>query len=103
MAKLDTTASNEPSSGKRRSRLCSITVMLGLPENRSRARCSMAGEKSRATPWAAFGRSFKARARSEEHTSELQSPMYLVCRLLLEKKKQKKKHRCDIYKQPKHK
>src|SRR5437879_10885051 len=28
--------------------------------------------------------------RSEEHTSELQSPMYLVCRLLLEKKKNKK-------------
>src|SRR5437763_4020282 len=26
-------------------------------------------------------------SRSEEHTSELQSPMYLVCRLLLEKKK----------------
>src|SRR5437762_8997431 len=26
------------------------------------------------------------RPRSEEHTSELQSPMYLVCRLLLEKK-----------------
>src|SRR5437879_9322918 len=31
------------------------------------------------------------RGRSEEHTSELQSPMYLVCRLLLEKKKKKKK------------
>src|SRR5437762_4546532 len=30
-------------------------------------------------------------ARSEEHTSELQSPMYLVCRLLLEKKKTNKK------------
>src|SRR5437879_11130908 len=30
-----------------------------------------------------------AYARSEEHTSELQSPMYLVCRLLLEKKKNK--------------
>src|SRR5437764_15205999 len=29
--------------------------------------------------------------RSEEHTSELQSPMYLVCRLLLEKKKNKNK------------
>src|SRR5437764_13047065 len=28
--------------------------------------------------------------RSEEHTSELQSPMYLVCRLLLEKKKKEK-------------
>src|SRR3712207_7278249 len=29
-------------------------------------------------------------ARSEEHTSELQSRQYLVCRLLLEKKKQHK-------------
>src|SRR3989441_5861811 len=31
--------------------------------------------------------------RSEEHTSELQSLAYLVCRLLLEKKKKKKIHR----------
>src|SRR5437763_8932198 len=31
--------------------------------------------------------------RSEEHTSELQSPMYLVCRLLLEKKKRTCYHR----------
>src|SRR5437763_13156345 len=31
-------------------------------------------------------------SRSEEHTSELQSPMYLVCRLLLEKKKKKKRN-----------
>src|SRR5687767_15713186 len=31
------------------------------------------------------------RARSEEHTSELQSLAYLVCRLLLEKKKNKNK------------
>src|SRR5438876_7573829 len=30
-----------------------------------------------------------AAARSEEHTSELQSPVHLVCRLLLEKKKKK--------------
>src|SRR5438876_3212669 len=29
-------------------------------------------------------------ARSEEHTSELQSPVHLVCRLLLEKKKKTK-------------
>src|SRR5258708_17797125 len=29
-------------------------------------------------------------ARSEEHTSELQSPDHLVCRLLLEKKKKKR-------------
>src|SRR5438094_9978631 len=32
------------------------------------------------------------RARSEEHTSELQSPYDLVCRLLLEKKKKKNKN-----------
>src|SRR5690348_17537609 len=31
--------------------------------------------------------------RSEEHTSELQSPVHLVCRLLLEKKKKKTKNR----------
>src|SRR5690348_17530464 len=30
----------------------------------------------------------EASPRSEEHTSELQSPVHLVCRLLLEKKKQ---------------
>src|SRR5437762_8187011 len=36
---------------------------------------------------AADSQSPAPRVRSEEHTSELQSPMYLVCRLLLEKKK----------------
>src|SRR2546426_8982386 len=36
------------------------------------------------------------RRRSEEHTSELQSPCNLVCRLLLEKKKNEKRHHtCD--------
>src|SRR5205823_9328038 len=34
----------------------------------------------------AFGRARDRSARSEEHTSELQSLAYLVCRLLLEKK-----------------
>src|SRR5437762_5757394 len=38
-------------------------------------------------------------SRSEEHTSELQSPMYLVCRLLLEKKKIKIKKLDDSVKQ----
>src|SRR2546425_8746613 len=33
----------------------------------------------------------QTRSRSEEHTSELQSLAYLVCRLLLEKKKKKRK------------
>src|SRR2546426_5475445 len=36
-----------------------------------------------------------SRSRSEEHTSELQSPCNLVCRLLLEKKKKAKKKKCD--------
>src|SRR5256885_7458911 len=35
--------------------------------------------------------------RSEEHTSELQSPCNLVCRLLLEKKKKKKQKNRMIY------
>src|SRR2546425_3895384 len=34
--------------------------------------------------------------RSEEHTSELQSLAYLVCRLLLEKKKNQPKHHYDV-------
>src|SRR2546426_4171066 len=44
-----------------------------------------------------------AAARSEEHTSELQSPCNLVCRLLLEKKKKKKKHTYDEDNQREHK
>src|SRR2546422_8077702 len=35
-------------------------------------------------------------ARSEEHTSELQSRLHLVCRLLLEKKKDYKRHPPDL-------
>src|SRR3712207_8182939 len=36
--------------------------------------------------WGAVSAGIAANARSEEHTSELQSRQYLVCRLLLEKK-----------------
>src|SRR2546429_7364653 len=38
-------------------------------------------------------KSWKNNRRSEEHTSELQSRLHLVCRLLLEKKKQLNLHR----------
>src|SRR3712207_8736833 len=38
-----------------------------------------------------------ALGRSEEHTSELQSRQYLVCRLLLEKKKKKVSYQLDYY------
>src|SRR5947208_5216877 len=46
---------------------------------------------SRARRWCRQRRSkiSKSFSRSEEHTSELQSPDHLVCRLLLEKKKKK--------------
>src|SRR6266511_5532959 len=50
--------------------------------------------RSRTTCWIASRRRSPRcdPARSEEHTSELQSRENLVCRLLLEKKKKKKKH-----------
>src|SRR3712207_7550266 len=41
----------------------------------------------RAPPPSSSSRPSRAAPRSEEHTSELQSRQYLVCRLLLEKKK----------------
>src|SRR5258708_10728742 len=46
----------------------------------SRARCNSVSRAS-------ASRSTTPSSRSEEHTSELQSPDHLVCRLLLEKKK----------------
>src|SRR5258707_4558908 len=44
-------------------------------------------------PWHCGDHAGCHEARSEEHTSELQSRQYLVCRLLLEKKKKKKQTR----------
>src|SRR6266487_5188191 len=52
---------------------------------RSRSRCSRAcSPRCPSSP--------AATSRSEEHTSELQSPVHLVCRLLLEKKKKHNNH-----------
>src|SRR5256885_5019438 len=47
---------------------------------------------TRSSPRPTRRRSRRRISRSEEHTSELQSPCNLVCRLLLEKKKSKGKH-----------
>src|SRR2546422_7445946 len=46
----------------------------------------------RLRPWLTLAETadHRAHSRSEEHTSELQSRLHLVCRLLLEKKKNKK-------------
>src|SRR2546425_1830110 len=41
-------------------------------------------------------RTLRETARSEEHTSELQSLAYLVCRLLLEKKKNENHHKPEV-------
>src|SRR2546426_3962370 len=58
---------------------------------------SMSKPPARVTPWPR-GPAWSvpmAPTRSEEHTSELQSPCNLVCRLLLEKKK--KQHLKDVH------
>src|SRR3712207_9093223 len=60
----------------------------GMTSGRSPS-CSGPRRATKSTSWPA------APGRSEEHTSELQSRQYLVCRLLLEKKK-KNKHYCTL-------
>src|SRR5258708_25215360 len=60
---------------------------------RPRAAIGHHGELARVEP--AFGGDALDHVRSEEHTSELQSPDHLVCRLLLEKKKKREAMRVD--------
>src|SRR5437763_4823798 len=52
-----------------------------IPRSRPRSKFDSQDRKDRSRQFR------RSRRRSEEHTSELHSPMYLVCRLLLEKKK----------------
>src|SRR3712207_6946790 len=80
-----------------RSTLFPYTTLFRSPVRAARSSWSVQGTGSRsARAWA---------SRSEEHTSELQSRQYLVCRLLLEKKKKNEKtnritlinlHRYDV-------
>src|SRR5690554_7483825 len=67
------------------------TPASGLPTGSSRRRAHPQPPHARARPPSL--RRSSATERSEEHTSELQSRPHLVCRLLLEKKKTKKKNR----------
>src|SRR2546426_8403034 len=82
--------SSFPASILEKSRMSLITVNKELAETFTvprYSRCSAVSSVSRARsvmPITAF-----KGVRSEEHTSELQSPCNLVCRLLLEKKKKK--------------
>src|SRR5690348_17451729 len=56
--------------------------------------CPHPGRRSSRGAVISLARRASKRTRSEEHTSELQSPVHLVCRLLLEKKKITKRRRC---------
>src|SRR5438552_6579069 len=81
-----------------------VPFRLGLPKGRMetgvltlladagiRVRPSARGYRPDVSLPGAEAKMLKPQNRSEEHTSELQSPDHLVCRLLLEKKKKKKK------------
>src|SRR2546422_6601800 len=60
-----------------------------VPSSRALLRSSSVVEPGRPSRTSAY--------RSEEHTSELQSRLHLVCRLLLEKKKKKKSTMIRVY------
>src|SRR2546425_8788209 len=81
-----------PSSRYTTERVCSrMAAASDATKNSSSPTPNSTGDPCRATT--TFSGSS---ARSEEHTSELQSLAYLVCRLLLEKKKKKKRRRRHI-------
>src|SRR5256885_2775089 len=80
-----------------RSTLFPYTTLFRSNDNLYRKFCDAAGRPELADDprFATNGKRVENRAemgRSEEHTSELQSPCNLVCRLLLEKKKKKEQH-----------
>src|SRR3989454_8952565 len=57
-------------------------------------RCASCGSEGQASG-ARYRQAARVTGRSEEHTSELQSPCNLVCRLLLEKKKKKSRENTE--------
>src|SRR5256885_7023366 len=66
----------------------SSVVPRAAPAPTAASRRDWAPRPTRGSATAASETAALATVRSEEHTSELQSPCNLVCRLLLEKKKQ---------------
>src|SRR5438552_10441957 len=75
----------------RSERFCKLKCFGGGGGNRTRIQRLRPVDSTRLVEF-----SLKFR-RSEEHTSELQSPDHLVCRLLLEKKKQHSHRRSSSY------
>src|SRR5437763_12495123 len=68
------------------STLFPYTTLFRSSSSPSRGTSAPAATRSATSPSCGASGTASTATRSEEHTSELQSPMYLVCRLLLEKK-----------------
>src|SRR5689334_24093323 len=72
-----------------RSWLGGTSILLQIPA------CILDGIRQAALQWSCMQEALEklhSLLRSEEHTSELQSQFHLVCRLLLEKKKNQEEH-----------
>src|SRR5690348_17801136 len=69
----------------------SSTCTMCTARSSTRSARSACGTAISESTWKQPASLLESSDRSEEHTSELQSPVHLVCRLLLEKKKTKKK------------
>src|SRR2546422_4066603 len=82
-----------------RSTLFPYTTLFRSAAERTGESCNQdsTGRRERISPRPIAGPSNSSASRSEEHTSELQSRLHLVCRLLLEKKKKDQKNRHSNY------
>src|SRR2546422_5139239 len=72
-----------------RSTLFPYTTLFRSRSRQAAGPCETCRLSGRSAPRRESPTSIPRAARSEEHTSELQSRLHLVCRLLLEKKKHK--------------
>src|ERR1017187_10873199 len=65
---------------------CAFVIAAAFRDDSRRTRARVRAPRHLKLNFFILYRNVSRVMRSEEHTSELQSPMYLVCRLLLEKK-----------------
>src|SRR6266487_7002089 len=89
--------------GRPATRLLRLDVMCHTVTRECDQRSPPLGRRGRDDPRPCAYPPRHGAGRSEEHTSELQSPVHLVCRLLLEKKKKKKKRKINKKKKKKKK
>src|SRR2546429_1877521 len=102
MASISPVAAVRTSSAATRRDSCGCVIVPGSTPRAARCGARSPGVRGRAARTAGDRPThYAAPARSEEHTSELQSRLHLVCRLLLEKKKATEQHRDEITDTPK--